>query len=77
MIILSFILCIIILSSERVESNDKKEVTGCRIIGILGTLLVYRILYLEWIPIELALVLFALSFYFIIKPKYIKKEISK
>lgn len=75
--ILSIIISIIILiGTPKTKVEDKNELLGCRIIGVIFIIIVYRCLVLSWIPVELAMVLFSIGITLIIKPVY-KEEQNK
>ena len=76
-LILSIILSIVILFSHRIKTSDKNEVLGARIIGIIIIVITYRCLILDWIPIELSLIIFSIGITLIIKPKYIETYVEE
>ena len=76
-LILSIILSIVILFSHRIKTSDKNEVLGARIIGIIIIVITYRCLVLDWIPIELSLIIFSIGITLIIKPKYIETYVEE
>ena len=76
-LILSIILIIVILFSHRIKTSDKNEVLGSRIIGIIIIVITYRCLVLDWIPIELSLIIFSIGITLIIKPKYIETYVEE